>query len=155
MSTSAPFAVCVAGLVLSIAACGPSAAELEKRARDHEAAEQQRAQAATALRKSRESDNARALASLEADRERAAAVTRGFDDRSAAATRPQASAQKFPSSSACPITAARAIARLRSCGLNVEGFTPEEMCSRMGQPKLNFVASRGCEELGTMLFGDD
>ena len=45
-------------------------------------------------------------------------------------------------SGGCGVTAQRAIARMGGCGMNVAGFTPEALCSKVGQTKLLFLASR-------------
>jgi len=44
------------------------------------------------------------------------------------------------------------IARMRSCGLNMDGITPVKLCATLGQVKLNFVASRTCDEIEAIMF---
>ena len=124
-----------------LVACGPSAEEqarkakqvgeaLTKKVRAAEAAEKQRAQQATLTRL------AKAQAAEEALERRA----------SETAKQPPAPVN----SAACPITAERMLERMRSCGLNMEGVSPPMLCAKFRQVQLNFLASRQCDEIGAM-----
>ena len=109
-------------LALVSSACKPSADELAKRARDADAAKKQRAHQAGLARAAKEKKEQEAAPAADKNAE------------------------------ACPITAERMIARMRSCGLNMDGITPVKLCATLGQVKLNFVASRTCNEIEAIMF---
>lgn len=117
----------------ALASCKPSAAEITERASRADAEEKARAHAANAQRAAQASADATAVAA---------------HDQAGAASPDSASG-------GCGITAERAIARMEACGLNVGGFTPEMLCNKMGQPKLLYLASRDCAELGSIILGNE
>ncbi len=112
--------------------CQPSAAELAERAAKEDAAAMARAHTANAARVSKAAAEASAVAAHDARAGKPDTATGG-----------------------CGITAERAIARMGKCGLNVDGFTPEMLCKKMGQPKLLYLASRDCSELESLILGSE
>ena len=76
------------------------------------------------------------------------------DQRDRAAAAAQAKPPDKPSSGpgyGCPVTAARAMEKMRSCGLNMDGISAESLCSKMDMTHLSFLASRTCPEIGSIL----
>jgi hypothetical protein len=114
-------------------ACKPSNAELAERAAKADSAELARIHAERVQREAKAAADASAVTAH--DRARATNVN--------------------TASGGCGITAERAMARMAACGLNVDGFTPETLCNKMGQPKLLFLASRECAELKSIVLGSE
>lgn len=116
----------ILGLSLSLlavaSACRPSADELAKQAEAAEAIDKQRARQA---RLDREADEKR---------------------------QQERSSSTEDNSFACPMTAERALKKMASCGLNMDGITPVSLCAKLGQVKLNFMASRSCTEIDAIMF---
>ncbi len=46
----------------------------------------------------------------------------------------------------------RMIKRMRTCGLNADGFTPEMLCNKLGTNAVQYFETRTCEEIQHMLF---
>lgn len=115
--------VAAVGCWLSLSACKPSSEELARQAQKADAAEKARARKAIAAREAAEKREADEL--------------------------PR---DPKPNSFACPMTAERAIKKMASCGLNTDGITAAGLCSKLGQVKLNFVASRTCPEIEAIMF---
>lgn len=124
----------VLGLSIAGSGCNPSGRDIAERAAAMEAAERASAHQANAQRAA----EAAAAASAEAVRGQAATAAR------------KAAGVGY---GCIPETARRAIARMEECGLNVTGFTPENMCEKLGQAKLLYLASRNCHAIGEIISG--
>ena len=103
-----------------------------------------------ACRQSYEEVDAKAKAEDAAAKQRARVLT----EQREAAQRAREQRVPVPSavagSYACPVTAQRMIAKMKSCGMDMAGITPEMLCGKMDQPKINFAASRSCQKLEAM-----
>ncbi len=117
----------VLAVALVVGACKPSAEDLAKQAAQAEAADKQRAHAAVLERQVKQ---------------------KHADEETGRAADEEAKREH----DTCPVAAELMIAKMRSCGLNMDGISAASLCVNQRSRVLSVVASRPCQEIEAALF---